>query len=60
MPYMPKKSYAYPGCLNLTHDRYCEKHQRQSDIDYDRYQRDPEYKLRYHNGTWRQIRKLFR
>lgn len=58
MPFKPKKPCAYPGCPNLTHGRYCEKHQRQADRDYDRYQRDPEHKLRYHNGTWRQIRKI--
>ena len=58
MPYKPMKPCAYPGCPNLTHGRYCDKHQRQANRDYDQYQRDPEHKLRYHTGTWAKIRKL--
>ena len=58
MPYKPMKPCAYPGCPNLTHTRYCDKHQKQADREYDRYQRDPEHRSRYHSGSWRQIRRM--
>ena len=57
MPYKPPKPCSYPGCPNLTHDRYCEKHQREVNRNYDRYHRDPESPGRY-SGEWRQIRKM--
>ena len=58
MPYKPMKPCAWPGCPALTHSRYCEKHQRQADREYDRYQRDEESYHRYHSASWRQIRRM--
>ena len=58
MPYKSMKPCAHPGCPNLTHGRYCEKHQRQADREYDKYQRGGESYLEYHNGTWAKLRRL--
>lgn len=56
VPYKPMKPCAHPGCPNLTHNRYCEVHQRQADRDYDRYQRSKESFRKYHSGTWAKLR----
>ena len=58
MPYKPKKPCAYPGCPKLTDGRCCEEHQRLRDQDYEKYQRNPAHKDRYHSRSWRAIRKM--
>ena len=56
MPYKQKKPCAYPGCPELTHVKYCEKHQKQTNRDYDRHHRTEENYSRYHNSRWKEIR----
>lgn len=58
MPHKPPKSCAHPGCPNLTYGRYCEVHQKEADRNYDRYQRNPEHKERYHSKGWKAIRRM--
>ena len=41
MPRKPKKPCSYPGCPELTDGRYCEKHQKQENARYEKYDRDP-------------------
>lgn len=58
MPYKPKRPCSYPGCPNLTNGRYCEKHQKLIDRQYEKYGRDPEEKRRY-RGNWKKIRDRY-
>lgn len=55
MPSKPKKPCAYPGCPNLTHDTYCEKHQSLRHKQYDRYSRAHNHDKKYGNN-WKRIR----
>lgn len=57
MPHKPKHPCAYPGCPNLTHDRFCEVHKKKTDSDYNKYQRDKFSKTFYNTPTWRELRK---
>jgi len=55
MPMKPKRPCSYPGCPALTAGRYCEKHGKEMDVRYNKYERDPEANKRY--GThWRKVR----
>lgn len=45
------------GCPELTHERYCEKHQADANKTYDKYQRDKELKRYYNSQPWEQLRK---
>ena len=55
MPYKPKKPCAYPGCPELTDGRYCAKHQKLINKQYEKYNRNPVTRKRY-QGEWRRIR----
>ena len=55
MPRKPKRPCSYPGCPELTDDRYCAAHKKRTDADYNKYGRDPAAKRQY-NGRWRKIR----
>ena len=55
--YKLKKPCRYPGCPELTHDRYCEKHKREEDRRQDR-ERGNSNKRGY-NYKWRRARKLY-
>ena len=55
MPWKPKKPCAYPGCRELTVNRYCEQHQKLMDKRYDAYERSPVVKKRY-GRAWKRIR----
>lgn len=58
MPHKPRTPCRFSGCSELTHSRYCKKHQSTVDKHYNKYQRDPETFKRY--GTrWRKIRKKY-
>lgn len=58
MPYKPRTPCRFSGCSELTHSRYCEKHQSAVNKHYNKYQRAPETFKRY--GTrWRKIRKKY-
>jgi len=58
MPWKPKKPCAYPGCPELTTGRYCPRHKKQVEHDYNVYGRSPEQKKRY-GSAWRKIRARF-
>ena len=55
MPKKPKRPCSYPGCPNLTDGRFCEKHQKQENRRYEKYDRTPEMKKRY-GKAWKKIR----
>lgn len=56
MPTSPKRPCSQAGCPELTYGRYCPKHQRQMDAQYNKYQRDPETRRRY-GRAWQKIRR---
>ena len=58
MPWKPKKPCAYPGCRELTVNRYCEQHQKLMDKRYDAYERSPVVKKRY-GRAWKRIRDRY-
>lgn len=58
MPFKPKKPCAWPGCPNLTDQRYCPEHQRQANRNYETYKRDPLSRKRY-GASWQKIRKAY-
>ncbi len=58
MPTRPKHPCAYPGCPDLTDKRYCEKHQKMMNQQYERYGRDPIERSRY-QGSWKKIRNTY-
>jgi 5-methylcytosine-specific restriction protein A len=55
MPLKPKRPCSYPGCPNLTAERFCEEHAKKESQRYERYDRDPDKKKRY-DRSWRRIR----
>ena len=55
MPKKPKRPCSYPGCPKLTYGRFCEKHQKQENKRYEKYDRLPETKKRY-GRAWKRIR----
>lgn len=55
MPRKPKQPCVYPGCTLLSDSRYCEKHRKLVERNYDRYTRDRSVRRKY-NGAWRKIR----
>ncbi len=57
MPRKPKKPCRYPGCPELTEDRYCPEHQKERDREYNRTNR-PFRKL-YNSVRWQRLRKRF-
>lgn len=58
MPRKPKRPCSHPGCPALTDGRYCEKHQKAADAQYNKYQRDPATQKRY-GAAWRRIRASY-
>ena len=58
MPYKAKHPCGYPGCPEIVHGRYCDKHERLMNQQYERYERSPETAARY--GTaWKVIRRRY-
>lgn len=58
MPYKPKHPCSYPGCPELTNERYCHEHKLLMDKLYNTYQRPVEHKKRYGNN-WHRIRNAY-
>lgn len=58
MPRKPKQSCAYPNCPELTYDRYCDKHKKQINKEYNRYTRDDNSKTFYNSTAWRKLSSL--
>jgi 5-methylcytosine-specific restriction protein A len=58
VPRKPKRPCSFPGCPELTDDKYCDKHKRQKNKEYNKYQRDPESNKRY-GRAWKRIRDKY-
>lgn len=58
MPRKPKRPCSFPGCPELTDGRYCDKHQKQVDSYYNKYERDPATRKRY-GRSWKRIRDRY-
>lgn len=58
MPRKPLKPCAHPTCTELVEGRFCKKHQKESNRNYEKYHRDPETAKRY-GRKWRKIRNQF-
>ena len=56
LPRKPQRPCSYPGCPELTSERYCSKHQKEIDKNYSKTSR-PFKKL--YNSRWRKLRKQF-
>ena len=59
MPYKPKKPCAYPGCPELTDERYCIKHKKFMDAKYDARLRDKSVHAFYVSHEWRKLRQNY-
>jgi 5-methylcytosine-specific restriction protein A len=55
MPRKPKRPCSYPGCPELTDERFCATHKKRTDAEYNKYGRDPEAK-RLYGKLWRKVR----
>lgn len=58
MPRKPKKPCAFPNCPELTEGRYCDKHQKEMNKRYEKYERDPKTKKRY-GRVWQRVRERY-
>ena len=58
MPKKPLQPCAYPGCPNLSSERYCEQHRKVVQHNYDKYQRNQDTKKMY-KGKWQKIRARY-
>lgn len=58
MPHKPMHPCSYPGCPNLTHERYCDVHKREENKRYETYDRD-EFAKKSYGHTWEKIRKRY-
>lgn len=56
-PAKPKKPCRYPNCPELTNDRYCDKHKKMIDSDYNKTSRP--FKYLYNTSRWKTLRKQF-
>ncbi|KNY29057.1 HNH endonuclease [Pseudobacteroides cellulosolvens] len=57
MPKKPPKPCAKQGCPRLTHERFCEEHQREEWQTYNRFYRDEFSKRFYSSRAWRKVRE---
>lgn len=58
MPRKPKRPCSYPGCPELTEGRFCEKHEKEENKRYEKYDRDPAVRRRY-GRAWKRIRDKY-
>lgn len=56
-PRKPQRPCSYPNCPELTDDRYCDKHKKEVDNEYNKTSRP--FKYLYNTSRWRKARKLF-
>ena len=59
MPTKPLKPCAVSGCPNLTSGTYCEKHRKERNIQYSRFNRDAELNRFYKSKEWRELRRSY-
>ena len=55
MPHKPKHPCNYPGCPELTHARYCEKHEKQETARYEKERGN--FRQRGYTSRWDKLRK---
>lgn len=58
MPRKPKHPCHYPGCPELTDSRFCEKHTKLSNKNYEKYERPYKASERY-GRKWRRVRDAY-
>lgn len=58
MPSKPKRPCSHPGCPELVDGRFCKKHEKEYNRNYEKYKRDPKTHKRY-GKAWRAIRKRY-
>jgi len=58
MPRKPPKPCARTGCGELTYDRFCERHQKEANAEYERNDRDRHAKRHYGNARWERLRRV--
>lgn len=58
MPRKPRRPCSFPGCPNLTDNRFCEEHEKQENKRYEKYDRDPAVRRRY-GRAWKRIRDSY-
>lgn len=58
MPRKPKHPCRYPGCPNLTDERYCEEHKKQASHKYEKYGLDVSVRRQY-GPAWKRIRDRY-
>ena len=58
MPRKPKRPCSHPGCPELVDGRFCKKHEKEYNKNYEKYKRDPKTYKRY-GKAWRVIRKRY-
>ena len=58
VPRKPRKPCSYPGCPNLTENRYCEEHAAKANREYDLYVRAPDKHKKY-GRAWKRIRDSY-
>ncbi len=57
MPMKPLTPCRYPGCPELCSERYCEKHKKEIDKHYNKYERDKKSQKFYQSAEWKAVRK---
>ncbi|MFI3167112.1 MAG: HNH endonuclease [Bacillota bacterium] len=58
MPTKPKTPCRYPSCPELTTERYCEKHKKLEEKNYNQYQRNKKTQRFYQSKEWLALRKV--
>lgn len=58
MPRKPKRPCSHPSCPELVEGRFCEKHRKEEQRRYNKYERDPDTNKRY-GRRWREIRNRY-
>jgi len=58
LPRKPKRPCSYPGCPDLTDGRFCEKHQKEENKRYEKYDRNPAASRRY-GRVWKRVRDAY-
>lgn len=57
MPKKPLRPCSFPGCCELTSERYCAKHQKETDRKYNKDSRP--FKCLYNTSRWKKSRKQY-
>ena len=57
MPFKPKKPCKYPGCKNLTENRFCTEHSRLMMKEYNEHYRNRQTQEIYASDEWTRVRE---